>query len=167
MNPKAVDARLRAAFTLTAALALGAVALALVSQHVFDMQPCPWCVLQRALYVALALLALPAAVWPRRAVVTACGSGVGVLCAAGAASALWQHLVAAATSSCNLTLADRIVSGLGLDAMAPEVFAPRASCADAAVDLLGLPYAYWSLLLFLALGAGVAWAVRTAWRGGR
>jgi len=28
------------------------------------------------------------------------------------------------------------------------VFSPRASCADAAVDLLGLPYTFWSLGLF-------------------
>ena len=32
---------------------LGAVALALVTQHVFGMQPCPWCVLQRLIFVAI------------------------------------------------------------------------------------------------------------------
>ena len=69
---------------------------------------------------------------------------------------MWQHFVAAASSSCKLTLADRIVSGLGLDAWAPEVFAPRASCADAAVDLLGLPYEFWSAGLFLAVGVVAA-----------
>ena len=75
---------------------------------------------------------------------------VFALSLAGAASALWQHFVAAASSSCKRTLADRIVSGLQLDALAPEIFAPRASCADAAVDLLGLPYEFWSLALFAA-----------------
>ena len=37
---------------------LGAVALALVTQHVFGMQPCPWCVLQRLIFVAISLAAL-------------------------------------------------------------------------------------------------------------
>jgi disulfide bond formation protein DsbB len=33
----------------------------------------------------------------------------------------------------------------------PEIFQPRASCADAAVKLLGLPYEFWSLGLFALL----------------
>ena len=33
---------------------------------------------------------------------------------AGIAAALWQHFVAAASESCNLTLAEKIISGLGL-----------------------------------------------------
>jgi disulfide bond formation protein DsbB len=78
---------------------------------------------------------------------------VALLALAGVAAALWQHFVAAASSSCKRTLADRIVSGLQLDALAPEVFAPRASCAEAAVDLLGLPYEFWSLALFSLLAA--------------
>ena len=82
-----------------------------------------------------------------------------LLATAGAAAALWQHFVAKSSSSCNLTLADRIVSGLQLDALAPEVFAPRASCADAAVDLLGLPYEFWSLGLFAALSAAAIWTL--------
>ncbi|MFN6996715.1 MAG: disulfide bond formation protein B, partial [Aquincola tertiaricarbonis] len=60
----------------------------------------------------------------------------------------WQHFVAAATASCNLTLADRIVSGLGLDGLAPEVFQARAPCADAAVKLAGVPYEFFSLALY-------------------
>ncbi|MFN6995657.1 MAG: disulfide bond formation protein B, partial [Aquincola tertiaricarbonis] len=40
---------------MIALVSLAAVAAALVSQHVFDMQPCPWCVLQRAIFVAIAI----------------------------------------------------------------------------------------------------------------
>jgi len=68
------------------------------------------------------------------------------------AAALWQHFVAAASASCNLTLADRIVGGLGLDNAWPEVFAAYASCADAAVKLAGLSYEFYSLALFAVLG---------------
>ena len=75
-----------------------------------------------------------------------------VLAGLGVAAAMWQHVVAAKSASCNLTLADRIVSGLQLDALLPQVFAATASCADAAVQLLGVPYEYWSLGLFGALG---------------
>jgi len=144
---------------LIAGASLAAIGAALVSQHVFDMQPCPWCVLQRAVFAAMALMALAGALVPHRLVQAASLLSVDLLASSGAAAALWQHFVAKSSSSCNLTLADRIVSGLQLDALAPEVFAPRASCADAAVNLLGLPYEFWSLGLFAVLGAAAVWAL--------
>jgi protein dithiol:quinone oxidoreductase len=150
-------ARLRLA---AVALPLAAVGAALVSQHVFDMQPCPWCVLQRLVFVAMALAALPALLtrklWARRW----SAAWVLVLAACGAAAALWQHLVAASSTSCKLTLADRIVSGLGLDSLWPQVFAAYASCADAAVKLAGVPYEVFSLGLFVALGVVAARLLR-------
>ena len=142
----------------TAAACIAAVAAALVSQHAFDMQPCPWCVLQRLIFLAIALACGIALVsrcprW-RRA-----GAGLGlVLALCGVAAALWQHFRAAASASCNLTLADRIVGATQLDRLLPDVFEPRASCADAAVKLFGVPYDYWSLALF-ALAAAVLWRV--------
>jgi disulfide bond formation protein DsbB len=129
-------------------LPLAAVAAALVSQHVYDMQPCPWCVLQRVVFVAIALVSLPALLL-RSPLARRVLAGVALLLAAcGMAAALWQHFVAASSTSCNLTLADRIVSSLGLDSAWPEVFAAYASCADAAVKLMGLSYEFYSLLLF-------------------
>ena len=47
---------------------IGALAVALLTQHAFDMQPCPWCVLQRLIFVAIAL---------------ACGLGLAWRSAAG------------------------------------------------------------------------------------
>ena len=141
-------------------LPLAAVGAALVSQHVYDMQPCPWCVLQRVVFVALALAALPALMTRNRSV-NRIGAGLSVVLAAcGAAAALWQHFVAASTTSCKLSLADRIVSGLGLDSLWPQVFAAYATCADAAVKLVGLPYEAYSLVLFVALGCLAVVAAR-------
>ncbi len=127
------------------------IAAALVTQHVYGMQPCPWCVLQRAVLAAMAVAALLALLlpgWPKKlAIMMLVALAIG-----GAAAALWQHFVAAASSSCNLTLADRIMAGLGLDAAWPAVFMATASCADAKVNLFGLPYEAWSLALFVLLG---------------
>ncbi len=140
-------------------LILGAMALisasvvgaALIGQHRFDMQPCPWCILQRLIFVLIAVGAGIGAALPklgRRGVLIS----VSLLCAAGASAALYQNRVAVHLPSCDLTLADRIISGLGVDALLPEVFEVRASCADAAVRLLGLPFELWSLALYVALG---------------
>ena len=133
---------------------IAAVAAALISQHVFDMQPCPWCVLQRAIFLAIALACVIGLAWRTR-FGRRVGAGLGLLLAlSGVAAALWQHFQAAASASCNLTLADKIISRwLQLDSLAPDVFAPRASCADAAVNLLGVPYDLWSLALFCLIGA--------------
>jgi disulfide bond formation protein DsbB len=136
-----------------AVLSFVAVGLALVTQHVFDMQPCPWCVLQRLIFVVIGAACLIALAVPR-----AGGLAVLLLSVCGIAAALWQHFVAASSDSCNLTLAERIISGLGLDGMAPEVFQARASCADAAVSMLGVPYEFYSLALFVVLAA-LGWRV--------
>jgi disulfide bond formation protein DsbB len=147
-------------YAALALASLAAVGAALVSQHVFDMLPCPWCILQRLVFVAIALVALPAVFVRslRRPVAVL----LLLLAACGIAAALWQQFVASSSTSCNLTLADRIVSGSGLDVLWPEVFAPWASCADAAIRLFGLPYEMWSLALYLVfIGVLVA-----AWRRG-
>ena len=145
------SARLPSAKLLVAVaiVCLAAVGAALVSQHLFDMQPCPWCVLQRLIFVAIALVCLVGAAIPARAGRLAAALLAALLALCGVAAALWQHFKAAASASCNLTLADKIISGLQLDSLVPDVFAPRASCADAAVSLFGIPYDFWSLALFV------------------
>jgi disulfide bond formation protein DsbB len=166
MNAAAsLAARPRAWLVAIVLVCVAALGAALVSQHVFDMQPCPWCVLQRLVFCVIALVALVAMPLVGGAGrLSPAGRGVlgliAALALAGIGTALWQHFVAASSASCDLTLADRLMSGLGLDMALPEVFAPFASCADAKVNLLGMPYEFWSLALF-ALLAAAAWRV---WR---
>lgn len=160
MASAAAPARLsrRTILIAIAVASFSAVVLALISQHVFDMQPCPWCVLQRLIFVGIGLVALLGLAW--RGTLLAQRSVpllLLLLCGSGIASALWQHFVAAASASCNLTLADRVLSASYLDTLLPEVFQPRATCADAAVDLLGVPYEFWSLALFLLIEAAAVW----------
>ena len=148
----ALRERPRALLAAGALVCAGAIAMALVSQHVYDMQPCPWCVLQRLIFavigIACVLGLLLRGTLARRIV----GGAVMLLAIEGIVAALWQHFVAAASASCNLTFADRVMNSLGLDALLPEVFQARASCADAAVKMLGIPYEFYSLTLFILLG---------------
>ncbi len=140
-------------FALIALASFAAVGAGLVTQHVFDMQPCPWCVLQRMIFVLIGLAALLGLAWRSRVGSLVSALLADMLAACGVAAALWQHFVAASSTSCNLTLADKIVAATTLDGLLPEIFAPRASCADAAVKMLGVPYEFWSLALFMVLGA--------------
>ena len=146
----------RTTLVLIALTCLASVAGAVFAQHQWGMEPCPWCILQRIIYLAIALVALLAAAvssgsGPAR-LSTALSAGLLLLLGlAGSAAALYQNLVAAKLPSCDLTLADKVISGLGLDAWQPEVFEVRSSCADAAVSLLGVPFELWSLALFVAV----------------
>lgn len=140
------------AWLLAIALAcLAAVLGALVAQHGFDMQPCPWCTLQRLIFVLIAVVALIGAVPTSYLARTASATLIILLSLVGGAAAVWQHAVAAKSASCNLTLADKILSALRLNTALPDVFEPRAGCADAAVNLLGMPFEYWSLALFVLI----------------
>lgn len=154
-------------FSLALVTSLLAVGIALYTQHAWDMQPCPWCILQRIIMLAIAALALLGLLWRGRAGVLAVAAGLAALAACGIAAALWQHFVASQSQSCKLTLADRIISGTGLDSLAPEIFAARASCADAISSLLGIPYEFWSLATFAVLAALAALAILSQFRAGR
>ena len=138
-------------FALIALLSFGAVGIALYTQHRLDMQPCPWCVLQRLVFVAIGAWALLGALVPARPARIVSAVGVSLLAGCGIAAALWQHFVAAASASCNLTFADRVMNATGLNERFPEVFAAYASCADAAVSLAGIPYEFYSLALFVLI----------------
>jgi disulfide bond formation protein DsbB len=144
----------RAVLAGAALLSLAAVGAALYSQHVWDMQPCPWCVLQRLVFVCIAAACLAGLALPRTGATLALALAVS-----GVAAALWQHFVATSAESCDLTLADRILAATGLDGAYPEVFMAMASCADAKVSLMGVPYEAYSGVLFLAIAAAMAWVV--------
>jgi disulfide bond formation protein DsbB len=154
----------RAVFALVALTCLAALAAALTSQHVFGMQPCPWCVLQRLIFVVIGVLALVFALLPAPGAARAGAVLLVLLGLTGMFTALWHHFVGASAASCDLTVADRIMSGLGLDTAWPEVFAAFASCADARVNLFGVPYEFWSLSLYTLIAAVAAWLAWRTWR---
>jgi disulfide bond formation protein DsbB len=141
---------LQRTLVLVAILALGAVGVALVSQYVFDMQPCAWCVLQRLIYLAIAAVCLLTA-WAPPLLRRVGGLLALVLAAGGVAAAYYQYTVAAKLLSCDQTFADKFISATGLDGAVPTVFGIYATCMDAVVKVLGVEYALWSLALFAIL----------------
>ncbi len=136
----------------TAILAFGSVALAVGLQHYSDMHPCAWCVLQRLIYLLLGACALVA--WLMGGSPGAARGVASIALALGVSglvAALWQHFVATADLSCNLTFADKVVSGLGLDQTMPWLFQASAMCNEANIPLIGVPFAMWSAGLFSVL----------------
>lgn len=140
----------------------GGVAIALVAQHGFNVKPCPWCVMQRAIFLLLGAVAGLGWLLKGSAALRKISlGGVLLLSLAGLASAYYQHEVASKLASCDMTLADRIVTALDLETLWPDVFMITASCAEAAAyRLLGLPYELWSGLLFAAIFVAGVLALR-------
>lgn len=156
--PASVFQRLpRGVLALVALSCIVAVGGALVAQHVFGMLPCPWCIFQRVLYLAIAAVALAGWVAPARGATLLATLLVFALSAGGIAAAVFQHQVAAKDSSCAFTLADRFLSTTGLETAVPWLFQVTATCAEAAsARLLGQPFELWSGLLFALLALTAA-----------
>jgi protein dithiol:quinone oxidoreductase len=148
----------------TGIVCLAALAFALFAQHVWNMQPCPWCILQRMVFILLAVFCLLGATCRARAArgFTLLGAFTA---ATGAGIAAYQSLVASKQLSCNLTAADKFINATGLNDLWPDLFSVRATCADAAAHkLLGIPFEAASGVALLALGLWLAYLALRRWR---
>ncbi len=145
---------LRSKYLLIAGFCLIAIGFALYSQHVWDMRPCPYCILQRMVMIVVGVLALTfSLIQPKfeRLARFLIPSGFLV----GACLAIFQHLVAAKTDSCGASHAHGFIIWTGLDSLVPALFEVTASCAESAdFKLLGLPYEVVTGVLFVALAVG-------------
>ncbi len=109
-------------YFLVAILCFSAVIIALISQHGFGMRPCAWCVLQRLLLLVVGGCALAAALLTGglKAVAAKLLAGLGSVAALGGIVAAWyQYSVASNSFSCDLSLADAIMSKSGLESGLP------------------------------------------------
>lgn len=137
-----------------------AVLIALISQYLFDMAPCAWCVFQRLVYLTIATVCLVSVLLkPSRLGASIALASVLSLCVTGITAAWYQAKVASNSFSCAQSAADQIMTKTGLESAMPWLFGIYASCMDARVKVFGLEYAYWSLLLFSLLGLLAAFAL--------
>lgn len=152
----------RGPLVAVALLAFSAIGLALILQHAYGYAPCPWCTFQRLIFLLIGFLALVVLLFPRRARASVwIAAWIPVLALGGAAAAWHQHTVAAQSDSCALTLADRVMGALGLPELWPAMFEATARCDEANLPWLAVPFAIWSLLLYLVLTLLGVWAFRS------
>lgn len=144
------------------------LALAVAMQYGFGKQPCAWCVFQRLVFVAIAVVCGAGALLARaRAAQIAAALLADLLAAGGAAAALYLHFVASRSDSCALTFADKVIMALSLHEIAPWMFLAEAPCNLANPPVLGVPFALWAFAGFVAVGAGIAVALVAALKRGR
>lgn len=137
-----------AAFVVSVAL----MAAALTMQHVLNLEPCPLCIIQRVLVIALALVALAAALQnPSMAGRRAYGVLVTVLGVLGiivAGRHVWlQNLPADQVPECGPGLG-YLLDAFPLMEALDIVFRGSGECADVQWVFLGLSIPGWTLVVF-------------------
>jgi protein dithiol:quinone oxidoreductase len=147
----------RAWFSALALGCCGLVAAGLGLQAQLHLAPCPLCIFQRVLYLAISLLALGGFVLPLvkglwAALIAAVAAlGIGV-----AGYQTWMQAFPQFAHECSYTdpdLIERLVDWLGMQV--PSLFLATGFCATRDWEFLGLSMANWSLLVFAGIAAGV------------
>jgi disulfide bond formation protein DsbB len=135
----------------------GLIGFALYLQHYQHQDPCPLCLLQRVVYIALMAVFLVAAIHgPGRVGAMIYGGLLLITSGIGAAIAtrhVWlQHLPPERVPECGPGL-EFTLRKYPLYQALEKVFAGTGQCAEAAWTFLGLTIAGWSLVWFVLLGA--------------
>lgn len=153
----------RRAYLAGAAFAAGLMGFGLYLQYVEHQDPCPLCMVQRVIFIAiLVLFALAALQHPRRlgrkiyAVLISLLSLSGV---AVAARHIWiQHLPKDQVPACGPGL-DYMLETMPMSSVLKELMHGSGECAEKGWTFLTLGIPEWSLLCYLALGG---WAILIA-----
>jgi len=153
-------------FYLAAALVIAVVfGTALYLQYVLHQEPCPLCMIQRVIFIAmLVLFAMAALHNPGRGGAKAYAGLLSLLAIGGVVAAgrhIWlQHLPKEQVPACGPGL-DYMLENFPMAEVWKELMHGSGECAEKGWTLLGMGIPEWSLLLYVLLGA---WAVMIAFR---
>jgi disulfide bond formation protein DsbB len=148
-----------------ALFASGLMGFGLYLQYVKHQDPCPLCMVQRVIFIAiLAVFALAALHGPKRAGERVYAALIGLLSLSGVAVAarhIWiQNLPKDQVPACGPGL-DYMLETMPMANVLKELMHGSGECAEKGWTFLALGIPEWSLLCYLALGA---WAVLIALR---
>lgn len=142
-------------FTLIFLLCLGLLGFALYLQHLKNLDPCPWCIAQRLLFIGVGLVALVAALHRPGRIGTVLYAVLGALfAAAGVAAASYQiHLQndPKAALECMGSWLERWLDASRVGKMIPPLLQYDGSCVLKPWSFLGLSIPGWSLTWFVIL----------------
>ena len=143
--------------TLVIAAAFG---MALYLQYVLHQEPCPLCMIQRFIFIAmLVLFAIATLHNPKRSGAKVYGALIALLALSGVSTAgrhIWlQHLPKDQVPACGPGL-EYMLGNFPMAEVWQELMHGSGECAAKGWTFLGLGIPEWSLLLYVLLGA---WAV--------
>ncbi len=139
---------------------VGAFGTALYLQYVLHQEPCPLCMIQRFIFIAmLVLFAIATLHNPKRSGTKAYGALLVLLAVSGVSTAsrhIWlQHLPKDQVPACGPGL-EYMLGNFPMAEVWQELMHGSGECAAKGWTFLGLGIPEWSLFLYVLLGA---WAV--------
>lgn len=140
-----------------AATSLALVGAALYLQHAKDMLPCPLCVIQRYLFLGIALASLVGALSGR----VKAGAAAALICALGGLGVVGKHLYVLAHPgfSCGIDPMETMLNKIPTATMLPWLFRADGLCEAATDTVFGLSVPQWSAVWFVLLTGGLVWAL--------
>jgi disulfide bond formation protein DsbB len=138
-----------------ASTCLALIGAALYLQHVKGLLPCPLCVIQRYLFLAIALCCVLGAYGGKPRV----GAGLGLLGAFGGLGVVGKHLwvLGHPGLSCGIDPMTTVLNKIPTATMLPWLFEADGLCEDARDTLLGLSIPQWSAIWFVLLTGALAY----------
>ncbi len=154
MRPNHLLRQPRFPFALALATSLSLVGGGVLLAQLLRLAACPLCVIQRMLYLLLALAAGLGLVLAARPLARTLASLLMAASAAAGASVaayqVWiQRFAPTTTCAADMPWWESFVEWAGR--VVPMLFQPNGQCSDPAWKLLGLSIAEWSLLCFCSL----------------
>jgi protein dithiol:quinone oxidoreductase len=144
--------------------AIGAGSLALVVgalwiQLAWHEDPCPLCIIQRYLFLLVAVFALAASAIERRATPLRL---LALVCALAGAAVAVRHIYVQAHPgfSCGFDALQPVVDSLPPAHWLPLVFKVGGLCETLYPPILGLSLPMWALAGFIAIAAAIGWQLR-------
>jgi disulfide bond formation protein DsbB len=145
----------RTALLLIAVISLALVAVALYLQHARDMLPCPLCVIQRYLFIGIAIFSLIGA-FTKKPVL---GTTLALLCGIGGLGVVGKHLYVIANPgfSCGIDPLTTTLNTIPTATLMPWLFKADGYCEAAIDKVIGLSVPEWSAVWFVVLTLALAY----------
>ncbi len=168
LEPRTIADRSSRIFTLTFLACVAILGFALYLQHVEDLDPCPWCVVQRLIFVAVGLISLVAALHRPGPVMAVFYAILGSATALGGAVAAGYHVYLQAddarASACVGSTVERFLDQTDVGSWIPPLLQYDGPCTLKPWSFLWLSIPEWSLICFVVLGVVLAFTPSLASR---
>jgi disulfide bond formation protein DsbB len=141
--------RSRSILLIISLISFALVGVAVYLQHAHDMLPCPLCVIQRYLFLAIGIAALAGVLSGK----LRAGAGVALLAALGGLGVVGKHLYVLANPgfSCGIDPMETMLNKFPTATLLPWLFEADGLCENATDGLFGLSIPQWSAVWFVLL----------------
>ncbi|AWL05315.1 disulfide bond formation protein B [Massilia oculi] len=141
------------------------IAVALYLQHAMEMRPCPLCVIQRYMFLAIGVCTLVGAIGGKVRAATI----LALLAAFGGLVTVGKHLYVIANPgfSCGIDPMETMLNKIPSAEFLPWLFRADGLCEGATDTILGLAIPQWSAVWFVVLTVLLGWVLLRNLRAGR